>query len=310
VCSSDLSRARNRGLAHLANRYVVLEDVDLVVDTDFHRRLLHLATIYIGERGLALLTVPVAYLSQSASAEVLVTADPVGLLDRFKADAVLPDPARVVGWVAASSVIVFERAAAYRVGGMATVYEGWGFEDFDFAIRLLATGSLPLPPDFWVHDACDYRDQIEWRGWRATMRLHGDLVAYHGLCAFHLHHPVEMTERSADRDRNRTIFLDRLEAFAGGRFDPPMIPGPDEPPLLETRPTEPIEPTRLWLSTLFDRYRTMDFVRRYSPRIADRIIEVRGIGFTKGLRPTTRKLRKLFRSPRTFAVDFWRKLRR
>ncbi|MGN5477231.1 hypothetical protein ACTMU2_11055 [Cupriavidus basilensis] len=94
-----------------------------------------------------------------------------------------------------TSVTVWRRDYFLASGGNDAEFNGWGYEDLEYATRAIRRRKLfPLPSEF----ALDYRNfqsVVEYKGWKSVYRLFGDLTFQKGIVMFHAWHPVEQDSR-------------------------------------------------------------------------------------------------------------------
>lgn len=219
----SIARARNFGALAARGDYLLFQDIDLVPHDGFYAALLR----EIEFQGLAarrdeFLVVPVAYLTEAASARLL---QPGGFEPQAVTDAIVSGDAGVLeSYAPVSSCVVLHRGYYLALGGQRADFVGWGYEDWEFAYRLMRRARrFPRPRHFERDDYASFANEGAYRGWRAAFQLYGDTSLRRGLFLTHAHHPAEAKRRGdAGREANRKRFLACLaEARAGRepRFD-------------------------------------------------------------------------------------------
>lgn len=208
----NLSRGRNRGILLSTADYVLFEDVDLFYEPSFYESLRREIALLLVSGKWNFLVFPVIYLSRIATE--FLRDNPATHPSDFVEEVANPSSPMIDSYAPVSSVIACSRGLARRIGGFDESFEGWGFEDSDFVVRLLNLSPLEKPRDFWRLDTRNYSDQVQWRGWRAFFRLHGDLMAMKGLYGFHAWHQPAEHKSDATRARNRKIFLENVERYS------------------------------------------------------------------------------------------------
>jgi glycosyltransferase involved in cell wall biosynthesis len=138
---------RNRAVEASRGDYLVFLDGDCIPRPSFirhHRALAEAGWFVTGNRAL---------LSQQATASVLSSADPLrqnwplhrvrGGINRLSPFLTLPIPRKRLAteWKGAQSCnLGIWRSDFDRVGGFDEAYQGWGYEDSDFVVRLIHAG--------------------------------------------------------------------------------------------------------------------------------------------------------------------------
>lgn len=218
----NLSRGRNQGVLNSSADYVFFEDVDLFYDQKFYDGLKREIHLLVETGKWDFLVFPVIYLSQKATEYLENTS--FERPNDFIAELVDPASPEIDSYAPVSSLLACSRTLVRRLGGFDEAFEGWGFEDSDFVLRLLNLSPLEKPRDFWRLDTRNYSDQVQWRGWRAFFRMHGDLMAMKGLYGFHAWHPPAEHKSDATRSRNRKIFIENSARYAKeGYVNPPLV---------------------------------------------------------------------------------------
>ncbi|EPE5965725.1 MULTISPECIES: capsular polysaccharide export protein, LipB/KpsS family [Enterobacteriaceae] len=202
----NASVARNIGLNNSNSDYVIFEDVDLLHSKDFYYRINEEIYNSILTDGWPFLVVPVVYLSELGSEYIINGMDSIKY-SKMIGEVFKPESEMVEHYAAASSLLVCNRKKAILIGGYDESFEGWGFEDSDFWVRLLMTAQIDRPKDFFRLDTRNYSQQVNWRGWRSLFRIFADITANKGIYSFHIWHPIAEHRSSAIRERNHKIFL-------------------------------------------------------------------------------------------------------
>ena len=215
---ANLARLRNIAAALADNEIVLLLDADIQPDADLFAALgeqvnagvgMAMAPcIYVSEAGMERLA------KQGGAAHIVATA-----LDYF--------PKYLLHWAMPSSVMAFRREDYEALGGFCEEYEGHGYEDLDFMLRLaLAKGLVAETAELLVDRP--YRAPLLSEGFRnALARLClGNLLD--GKIAFHLFHERENADPYyRSRVDNAALFQSRF-AYLKERSDRPQ----GAPPLI------------------------------------------------------------------------------
>lgn len=214
----SIARARNFGALAARGDYLLFQDLDLVPHPGFYAGLLR----EIEFQGLAarrdeFLVIPVAYLTEAASERLLRPGyfEPQTVLDAI----VSGDAGVLESYAPVSSCVVLHRDYYLALGGQRADFVGWGYEDWEFAYRLMRRARrFPPPRDFDRDDYASFANEGAYRGWRAAFQLYGDTSLRRGLFLTHAHHPAEAKRRGdAGREANRNRFLACLAEVRAGR---------------------------------------------------------------------------------------------
>ena len=135
-----------------------------------------------------------------------------------------------LGYLAgASSVVLVRRDTFFKLGGYDEAFVGWGYEDHDFARKLVANQDFfPLPKRPQVFDPRPTDEQADYVGWRSLYSYVGDLALNAGL--LFLHQPHAKCDRFLDYklincNRERFIKNSKNQSFPLLNSDACSIPG-------------------------------------------------------------------------------------
>lgn len=218
----NASKARNLALLYSSADYVVFEDVDLLSDVMFYHKIkLQIINLLIKKRW-PFFSVPVAYLTEITSSKLDSPMEELQY-DEFVTDIFDVNNSEHVEFFApTSSLLVCNRLSALFVGGYDESFEGWGFEDSDFWVKLLRDTNIEKPREFYKLDTRPYSNQVEWRGWRALFRIFADVCAQKGIYSFHKWHPIAEHRSDFIRAKNHKIFLKNCEYYSRNAYS--LIP--------------------------------------------------------------------------------------
>lgn len=198
---SNGARLRNAAAQEAGDDVLLLVDADIAPDIDLFRGL---------SRGLssevAIQMAPCIYLSRRGTVAIEKGYDRSVIVS----DSLLFSTALVLHWAMPSSVMAVHASDYHAVGGFHEGYEGHGYEDFDFMLRLaISTGSL-VPSRSLLIDR-PYRAPLLAEGFRGIL---GSLCLSNLLdnqIAFHLFHERDNDEAYyRARLRNATLFRSRV----------------------------------------------------------------------------------------------------
>lgn len=220
--SSELwnaSEARNIALLSSNADYIIFEDLDLISHTDFYYWIANQIESLIIKRNWPFFVVPVSYLTESASEHI---DSPLSdkEYDDLTSEIFNANDSEIISFHApVSSYLICSRQHALFVGGYDNSFEGWGFEDSDFWLRLLKKSNIDYPREFYKLDTRPYSNQVQWRGWRALFRIFGDLLSNKGIYSFHKWHPIAEHRSPEIREKNHKIFLENTMRYASEKYE-------------------------------------------------------------------------------------------
>lgn len=219
-----MSRARNFGAMHASARFVVFHDIDLILfDGYFNSLLMQIEVMNLDAYSNDFIALPVIYLTREAT-EKLVGSVSTAQLAPLARRVLLGDQSACDHIAAVSSVNVIGRVYYLSIGGYSEEFEYWGYEDSEFAHRIVKLANR-FPKPFFYHFHLDhqYEHQVLYIGWRSAFRLWGDESRCSGLILFHAWHEHKgVTYKAAARIRaNRRRFI---WATRRVRVDPLYLP--------------------------------------------------------------------------------------
>lgn len=218
----NASKARNFALLKSTADFVIFEDVDLISHVDFYHQIKKQILSLLINRNWPFFVVPVAYLKEEGSKDIVSPLDH-NVYDDFVTEIFNAEESNLIDFYApASSYLICSRENAIFVGGYDEAYQGWGFEDSDFWLKLLRDLDIEKPRDFFRLDTRPYSNQVQWRGWRALFRIFADLCAQKGIYSFHKWHPIAEHRSKFIRERNHKIFLKNTEYYLNEKYS--LIP--------------------------------------------------------------------------------------
>jgi len=232
----SIGHARDLGALAAAAPVVLFNDVDFIAPPSTYRAIAdEIRQRELGRCPDGFFCVPVAFLTESATAAYLAGFGAADMADRHEAlrqRAASGDPEAVTTVAYASSCMVANRRHYLELGGHDRAFRGHGLEDFEFLHRVFAAiPKAPRPPHYYV----DFRDNRidRYRGFRAAFALFGIEAFRKGLFLVHLYHPPRPERGYFRRYKgNARLLRSRMEAFdRSGRRPPPLA----EPPAIEGR---------------------------------------------------------------------------
>lgn len=221
----NFARCRNEGVTHARTPYVMFLDVDLVPYPGFYQDVLNEIEIRrIHEDASEFLMFGVVYLTKNATNEFFKMQP--RLRKQFYTQALFNnDLTRIEKFSTGTSVTVYSRPWYMAHGGNDNDFEGWGFEDLEFNCRMIRLNKkFPLPERFDL-DYRNFKEIVEYKGWKSIYRLFGDMTFQKGMVLFHAWHEVDKSSDYMSRSaQNKKIFEKKLSAFARNDVEPDPLP--------------------------------------------------------------------------------------
>lgn len=221
----SIGRARNAAAQHGTSPYLMFQDADLMPYPGFYADVVRECAVSgLDASADNFLMIGVIYLTRQATEQFLAT-EPELRRQAFIHRLLVDDKTAVEKFSTGTSVTVWRRDYYLASGGNDAEFNGWGYEDLEYATRAIRRRKLfPLPSEF----ALDYRNfqsVVEYKGWKSIYRLFGDLTFQKGIVMFHAWHPVEQDSRyMAARTKNRKLFEAKLAAFRDKGTEPDPLP--------------------------------------------------------------------------------------
>ncbi|ODV44317.1 hypothetical protein AWV79_09345 [Cupriavidus sp. UYMMa02A] len=221
----SIGRARNAAAQHGTSPYLMFQDADLMPYPGFYADVLRECAVSgLDASADNFLMIGVIYLTRRATEQFLAT-EPALRRQTFIHRLLVDDKTAIEKFSTGTSVTVWRRDYFLASGGNDAEFNGWGYEDLEYATRAIRRRKLfPLPSEF----ALDYRNfqsVVEYKGWKSVYRLFGDLTFQKGIVMFHAWHPVEQDSRyMAARAKNRKLFEAKMAAFRDKGIEPDPLP--------------------------------------------------------------------------------------
>ena len=209
----NASKARNIALLNSKADYILFEDVDLLSHKDFYQWIDDQIESLIIDGEWPFFVIPVSYLTENGASAIDTSLSTKEYNQLTTEILRVPNSDLIAFHAPASSYLVCSRELAISVGGYDESFEGWGFEDSDFWVKLLREQDIEKPKEFYRLDTRDYSNQVQWRGWRALFRIYADIIAYKGIYSFHIWHPIAEHRNDNVRKKNHQMFLANMEYY-------------------------------------------------------------------------------------------------
>jgi len=218
------ARARNFAAQRATGDLIMFMDADLIPYPGFFRDVIREANLLaIKENVHRFLMLPVIYLTE-AGLELMETTPSSEWRATFINSMLVNDRNVIEKFSSGTSVIVLDRLYYLARGGQDIGFEGWGYEDYEFANRLIRRDRrYPLPSE-WLSMAGNFMTINKYEGWKSIYRLYGDWMAAKAIYLFHIPHPIEQTYHSR-KEQNMRYLIERMKEDASKTpVEPPPLP--------------------------------------------------------------------------------------
>lgn len=221
----SIGRARNEAAIVGQSRYLMFQDVDLMPYPGFFSDILRECAVSGLDDSIDnFIMVSVIYLTEEGTAKFMKTT-PTLRRQYFIHSLLQNDQSVIEKFSTGTSVTVWCRDYYLATGGNDPDFNGWGYEDLEYACRAIRRRKkFPLPSEF----SLDYRNfstVVEYKGWKSIYRLFGDLTFQKGIVLFHAWHRVDQnTEYMGARTANRKVFEAKMAAFRDHGIEPDPLP--------------------------------------------------------------------------------------
>jgi len=220
----SLARARNFAAQRATGDLIIFMDADLIPYPGFFRDVIREANLLdIRENVHRFLMIPVIYLTETGL-ELMETKPSHEWRAIFINAMLMNDKDIIEKFSSGTSVIVLDRLYYLARGGQDIGFEGWGYEDYEFANRLIRRDRrYPLPSE-WLSMAGNFMTINKYEGWKSIYRLYGDWTAAKGIYLFHKPHPAEKRYHSRKEQNMRYLIARMKEDASKAPTEPPPLP--------------------------------------------------------------------------------------
>ncbi|WP_435655866.1 capsular polysaccharide export protein, LipB/KpsS family [Brucella pituitosa] len=221
----SVGRCRNIGAQYSRSQYIFMQDIDLMPYPGFYKELLAEISIQdLDEDPNRFLMIPYIFLTELGT-EGYLKADIATRKQLFLHYALIADKGTIEKYSSGTSANVYNRIWYLQRGGNDADFEGWGYEDIEFNSRAIRTDRyFPIARD-WAVEKFNFNSVLEWKTYKATYRLHGDLCLFKGIVLFHAWHPVvQASDYMLKQAVNRDLFIKKLKEFPKTGVHPPVLP--------------------------------------------------------------------------------------
>lgn len=221
----SVGRARNVAAQVVKSKYIMFQDIDLIPFNGFYQKVLQECKVQeLDKYADRFIMIGVAYLTENATQEFFNTPSDIRY-SKFIDYLISANTGKFEKFSTGTSVTVWRRDHYLCTGGNDPDFEGWGYEDLEYACRSIRRNrKFPLP-DAFFEDYKNFSSIAEYSGWKSVYRLYGDVSFAKGLLMFHSWHPVDNNSNYSIRKRkNQVIFEKKIRDFAKFGLEPkPLV---------------------------------------------------------------------------------------
>lgn len=205
IALPNLARLRNAGFSLVNTPLLALMDIDIYPDLALMQGLLSL----MKKQGARCAMAPCLYLTEKGSKELRKNSDSKALWNKY----LNFHNAQFMHLAMPSSVILLHAEDYLKIGGFDEEYQGHGFEDFDFMVRLWS-GNIELSKsDISTNDP--YRAPMLGYGFRGKLARLCYQSLINDVVAMHIYHPSEKKEKYYQaRIHNFDLFQKKMNGFS------------------------------------------------------------------------------------------------
>lgn len=221
----SVGRCRNIGAMHAMSDFVFMQDIDLMPYSGFYRDILIEIEIQgMRQNSKHFLMVPYIFLSREATLK-FGNSDEALRRQVFLHFAITGRRDMVEKISTGTSANVYNRLWYLSRGGNSSDFAGWGYEDLEFNTRMIRHLKFFPTPREWSVEQYNFNSVLEWRTYKASYRLFGDMLMMKGVALFHAwHETVEESSYITKKALNREIFIKKLAAFPRTSQEPDPLP--------------------------------------------------------------------------------------
>lgn len=211
----SLSKYRNLGVTSAQSEWVLLMDIDLYISVDKLNKLKQYLSLLIIENSFVVF--PTVYFNEGS----------IGSGNSFDFNYFSSN--EVYTYAASSSTIALRKHYYLELGGQNEKFKGWGFEDWEFANRLIANYDFfPPSKNMSYFDPDGYEHINSFTGLKGMLRLYADLTRASGFYFFHHWHQKTSSFRKENLlNINKEIFQNAGAVYKKEGHQLPLL-NPDE----------------------------------------------------------------------------------
>lgn len=209
--SFNLARVRNVGAHNASGKYIIFMDVDLLAYPGFYDDLY--TEIFLQDlehNSDKFLMIPVVYLNEDGLEKYNNTK--VKLQKHFANQILLEGKFELIEkYSHGTSCILVDRLYYLSIGGQDEKYEGWGYEDYDFTIKMMRLAPLFPKPQNFESMAGNFMTIKNYSGWKAEYKLYGSYMGRKGIYLLHIQHEEDKKFKK-NHDKNLQLLQKSLSS--------------------------------------------------------------------------------------------------
>jgi len=221
----SIARCRNIGAMYAKTKYIMFMDIDLYPYDGFYNDLINEISIQkLSDNANEFIMIGVIYLTKKASKSFFLLD--IKIQKNFIIQKLLENDIEYIEkFSTGTSACLYNRYSYLGHGGNDEEFEGWGYEDLEYNLRMIRTrGKFPLPKDFSL-DYKNFRMINEYKGWKSVYRLFGDITFQKGIVLTHIWHEVnQKNDYMKGKEKNRRLFEKKVDDFIRLKKEPEALP--------------------------------------------------------------------------------------
>ena len=193
---------RNISSKEVKTKFIIFSDIDLYFDSDI------IKYVIIDAERNKFSILPCLYLSKFGTKNFNKDKNRINIINKW----LLWDIRNVLHLAIPSSFICLEKEIFDKIHGFDEKYEGHGYEDFDFMVRLLNYYNCIKFNNKSIIDKT-YIAPLFAEGFRADLAAFCIKNIIKKKIVLHLYHKKNKKTYKSDRDKNRIIFLNKISSM-------------------------------------------------------------------------------------------------
>lgn len=221
-----MSRARNIGAINSISKYIMFMDVDLYPYNGFYNDIFNEIKISNLDKYCDdFLMIGAIYLTKELGMNLFFETDENLRKNLFIHKLLENDENYIEKFSTGTSVNVYNRYNYLSHGGYDEEFEKWGYEDLEFNCRMLySSKKFPMPSNHFL-DYQNFKNIVEYRGWKSIYRLYGDMTFQKGIVLFHIWHDVDdQSDYMQGKIINSQLFEKKQKDFFYNEKEPEALP--------------------------------------------------------------------------------------
>lgn len=231
----NLARARNKGATEAQGKYILFLDVDLLTYPGFYYDIITEVELQdIKHNSDVFLMFPVIYFNYQGMQIYLEQKD--YLKKHFASQIMIEGKDHLIEkYSYGTSAILVDRLYYLTIGGQNEDFEGWGFEDYDFTIKMMKLSSKFFTPSNYSSMSGNFMSITRYSGWKAEYRLYGMWMARKGIYLYHVPHEID-SDYKGNQEENLRLLEESLNLNYVNEYIQTIQPNSNKSLLLSKNP--------------------------------------------------------------------------